>query len=484
MAVRSLYTKLSQSPKYSSDSIVAFVPYQIIGLLVAILEAGMINLGSAVCKTGYVEVLHGGMYDSDSMMAVGLMASILYVSAARSSGLYRLPALIRPLKYLGRMAAVCTFVLMALTAVLFVLKTGSSVSRSSILGFAALMLTLSGITRLVAAGCIDGLLTRSLIIGRPAILIGEPDELNSIAPTTLLRQFGLRDVGRVTVDGTASRGNKRAVQLDEAVRLARRLLAKEFIVAIKGDQAELLSDICDGLRKSPLPARLIPNKILRAVLCRNVGDAEAGLRLLDLQLSPMGILDLCLKRVMDIALSGLALVVLSPILLAVSVAIRFDSAGPIIFRQRRNGFNENVFNIYKFRSMVVKEEDNVVVQARKNDPRVTRVGRFLRRTSIDELPQLINVLKGEMSIVGPRPHALAHDDEYKLLIGDYYKRHHVKPGITGWAQVNGYRGETALIADMQDRVDCDIWYIKHWSLTLDLTIMLKTCFGVFVHDAY
>jgi lipopolysaccharide/colanic/teichoic acid biosynthesis glycosyltransferase len=151
----------------------------------------------------------------------------------------------------------------------------------------------------------------------------------------------------------------------------------------------------------------------------------------------------------------------------------------VIFRQRRKGFNGREFTIFKFRTMSVLEDGRVIEQARRNDPRVTRIGRILRAASIDELPQLINVLQGSMSLVGPRPHALAHDDGYTKLIAKYAFRQHVKPGLTGWAQVNGYRGETAQLELMELRVECDLWYIKNWSFWLDMKILVLTAFEVF-----
>jgi len=167
-----------------------------------------------------------------------------------------------------------------------------------------------------------------------------------------------------------------------------------------------------------------------------------------------------------------------------AIAIKLDSRGPIIFRQRRSGLNANEFVILKFRTMTVLEDGPVVTQACRDDLRVTRVGKFLRRSSIDELPQLFNVLRGDMSLVGPRPHALAHDDEYRVHIADYAFRHHVKPGMTGWAQVNGLRGETASFEQMAQRVKFDLWYISNWSLGLDLNILLRTSFEVFRDRAY
>ena len=157
-----------------------------------------------------------------------------------------------------------------------------------------------------------------------------------------------------------------------------------------------------------------------------------------------------------------------------AAAIKLDSPGPIIFQQRRRGFNGRIFKIFKFRTMYVQEDGATIVPAKPNDARVTRVGKWLRYTSIDELPQLFNVLRGCMSMVGPRPHAVAHDNEFDNLVGDYAYRQHVKPGITGWAQVNGYRGQMQTVADVEQRIKFDLWYIDNWNLALDLKIMLMT----------
>jgi exopolysaccharide biosynthesis polyprenyl glycosylphosphotransferase len=172
-------------------------------------------------------------------------------------------------------------------------------------------------------------------------------------------------------------------------------------------------------------------------------------------------------------------------MLLVAFAVKLDSCGPVFFRQRRQGFDGQDFNIFKFRSMTVLEDGAKIQQARKFDKRVTRVGRFIRATSLDELPQLFNVLRGEMSLVGPRPHAIAHDNHYEQLIRDYAIRRHMRPGLTGWAQVNGYRGETPRISDMETRVEHDLWYISNWSLALDIWILFRTVEALFQHrNAY
>lgn len=186
-------------------------------------------------------------------------------------------------------------------------------------------------------------------------------------------------------------------------------------------------------------------------------------------------MSLFLKNLEDRVLAALILLLASPLLLAVALAIKLDSRGPVFFRQERTGWTGEAFRIWKFRSMHVHQpEQGVIRQARCNDPRLTRVGAFIRRTSLDELPQLFNVLTGEMSLVGPRPHALQHDTLYSQDIVDYFARHNIKPGMTGLAQVRGFRGETKDIEQMIQRVDSDIEYINNWSLWLDFVILVRT----------
>ena len=181
-----------------------------------------------------------------------------------------------------------------------------------------------------------------------------------------------------------------------------------------------------------------------------------------------------LKRSEDIVVSTIILLLISPILLLITISIKATSKGPIIFKQKRGGINNKEIVIYKFRSMSTQDNGSIVKQATKNDARITPIGKFLRKTSLDELPQFINVIQGKMSIVGPRPHAVAHDLEYGNLIPEYNQRFLVKPGITGLAQINGWRGETDTLEKMQKRVDMDLDYINNWTLWLDIKIIFIT----------
>ena len=260
--------------------------------------------------------------------------------------------------------------------------------------------------------------------------------------------------------------------------MARSNRPKEFMLALSNFSPIELREIEEAMRQSPLSVRLLPTSSFRSVIDRQDYVLSGTMHCLELQRAPLSRSEQMSKRALDICGATLAILVLLPVLIAAAFAVSFDSPGPIIFRQKRNGFDEVPFAIFKFRTMSVLEDGSSVVQARRGDSRITRVGAFLRSTSIDELPQLLNVLRGEMSLVGPRPHALVHDKAYRTVIDDYLRRHHVKPGMTGWAQVNGFRGETAHLSEMQRRVDFDLWYINHWSLALEFFILFRTLFSL------
>jgi putative colanic acid biosynthesis UDP-glucose lipid carrier transferase len=241
----------------------------------------------------------------------------------------------------------------------------------------------------------------------------------------------------------------------------------------------IVRQVMYALRHHTVAVRFIPEWGDLPLLNHKVSNI-AGVYSLDLSCTPMDGPARLVKRLEDVVIGGAISALILPVCLAIAVAIKVSSPGPVLFKQYRTGINGRKFKVYKFRSMVVHKEKTGVTQATRNDPRVTRIGAFLRRTSLDELPQFFNVLQGRMSIVGPRPHALTHNEYYKELVESYMQRHKVKPGITGWAQVNGYRGETDTLEKMQKRVECDLWYIDNWSLPLDIKIIFWTIFKGFV----
>jgi putative colanic acid biosynthesis UDP-glucose lipid carrier transferase len=203
-----------------------------------------------------------------------------------------------------------------------------------------------------------------------------------------------------------------------------------------------------------------------------------GLPVVSVYENPFYGIDGFVKRAMDVVLASVLLILFAPLMIAIAILIKATSPGPVFFRQRRYGLDGREIRVWKFRTMTVTEDGDQVTQAKRNDPRVTRIGAFLRRTSLDELPQLFNVLRGEMSLVGPRPHATAHNEEYRRIIQGYMLRHKVKPGMTGLAQVHGCRGETETVEKMQKRVEWDLQYIREWSLWMDIKILFQTIFVV------
>ena len=236
--------------------------------------------------------------------------------------------------------------------------------------------------------------------------------------------------------------------------------------------------LLDDLRDTTASVYFIPDIFLFDLIQGRM-DTIGGLPVLAVCETPFFGMNAMVKRLTDIVLSAVILVGIAPVLAAIALGVKITSPGPVLFRQRRYGLDGREILVYKFRSMTVAEDGAVVTQAKKNDQRVTPFGGFLRRTSLDELPQFINVLQGRMSIVGPRPHAVAHNEQYRKLIKSYMIRHKVRPGITGWAQVNGLRGETETVDKMQARIEYDLDYLRHWSLKLDFHIIWKTIFVVF-----
>jgi putative colanic acid biosysnthesis UDP-glucose lipid carrier transferase len=269
--------------------------------------------------------------------------------------------------------------------------------------------------------------------------------------------------------------------IERVISLCRTSDIQEVMLFVDPERMSNVRWVARRLRVLPLPVTLVPFGTLALLFQRarsDIGDTVA----IELQRAALSPVEQAIKRTVDIVLSLLGLLVLSPILLAIALAIRLDSAGPALFRQTRHGFNGRPFRIYKFRTMTVMENGDVIQQAQKADKRVTRVGKWLRRFSIDELPQLLNVFLGDMSLVGPRPHASAHEKHFTSAIEKYAFRHHVKSGVTGWAQVHGARGETDTLDKMQRRVELDIWYINNWSIWLDFSVMIRTVLVVFTSD--
>ena len=272
-----------------------------------------------------------------------------------------------------------------------------------------------------------------------------------------------------------------AGKIQDAVNAARIGEISVLYIALPLKADKRIAQILSQLGDTTVDVHIIPDFLLSNLIharIEHVGDVDT----LSVFESPFIGAREFIKRTEDIVVASIILLLISPILIAISFAVKFTSSGPVIFKQDRYGLDGRRIKVWKFRSMSVTENSDVVTQATKNDKRITPLGSFLRRTSLDELPQFINVLKGDMSIVGPRPHAVAHNEEYRKKVDFYMFRHKTKPGITGWAQINGWRGETDTLNKMEKRVEFDLHYIKHWSLWLDVKIIFMTIFKGFKND--
>ncbi len=264
--------------------------------------------------------------------------------------------------------------------------------------------------------------------------------------------------------------------------LVERLYIDEVWITLPLSGSHFINEMLARLRNTTANVRYVPDMEELHLLNYSVSDV-AGLAVLNLTMSPMVGINRLGKMIEDYVLGSLILIAISPLMLGIAIGVKLTSPGPVFFRQQRHGWDGRQFECYKFRTMVVHDEQGQTLQqAQRNDSRVTRFGAFLRRTSLDELPQLLNVLKGDMSLVGPRPHAVKHNLLYRERIEDYMLRHKVKPGITGWAQINGWRGETDTDEKMKHRVEHDLYYIEHWSIGLDFKILAMTAVKGFVHE--
>ena len=270
--------------------------------------------------------------------------------------------------------------------------------------------------------------------------------------------------------------------LSELVEDARSGKIDRIYIAMSMKDETRLRDIISQLTDTTCSVLLIPDVFTFNILQSRTEEIN-GVPVVPLFDTPLNGINMVFKRMEDVVVSSIILLLISPVLCTIAVIVKVTSPGPVIFRQIRYGMDGKPIRVWKFRSMTVMENDTKVIQATKNDVRVTKVGKFLRRTSLDELPQFFNVLFGQMSVVGPRPHAVSHNEQYRSLIQGYMLRHKVKPGITGLAQINGWRGETDTLEKMEKRIEYDLMYIRSWSVWLDLKIIFLTVFKGFINKS-
>ena len=422
--------------------------------------------------------------DPDNSVGAGLIVGIVFVVAAYFQGAYDNHKLLDTLWQSRKVVFTWLFALTTLAVAAFLLKSTANLSRGTIILFTVIGAVGLIAHRVVWRYCLSSAFAKERLIDRKVILLS----LRSLDFTSSrfkdLRRHGF-DVVRhfVLTVGPEQDDAAWSEQVADVIRQSRAADVDEYLVAIDWNELPMLQKLSQHLRVVPQPIRLLPDFAIADLVSRPFLPVS-GTVAIEIQRPPLTVFERVQKRCLDIGLASFALLMLAPLIMIAALLVKLDTAGPIIFRQSRRGFNGKPFKIWKFRSMTVAENGSSVMQATRQDKRVTRVGRFLRRTSIDELPQLWNVLRGEMSLVGPRPHALAHDNYYDQLISKYVYRHHMKPGLTGWAQVNGFRGETPTIDLMEKRVEYDVWYVSNWSIWLDIRIIIRTATALMYQDAY
>src|SRR5260221_3135859 len=411
--------------------------------------------------------------------AVGLLASFIYILRLSGSGYYDFPECAKPHVETSNILVFWFTTGLFLAFFAFLLKIGVEYSRGAfVLFYFFVPVGLLGVrkaTKIVLASAIS----RHSVGRRNIVLVGDAEELAALEPGDMFYFSGSADVNRFSLS-CDPRPVERAANderiLNSAINFARSNNCREIVLALPWTDTDRIEFVCDAIKVLPVSARLLPDMRVRSL--RHYTLASPNVLAIEVQRAPLNMTERLAKRVVDIVIASAALIFLLPVIILTAVAIKLDEPGSVIFRQRRKGFNGQEFVMLKFRTMSVQEDGAVVSQAVRNDPRVTPVGRLLRTASIDELPQLVNVLRGEMSVIGPRPHALAHDDQFQKCVGDYASRHHVKHGLTGLAQCNGCRGATPSVEDVERRIRLDLWYITNWSLLLDLQILMKNFFEV------
>lgn len=448
---------------------------QFFSLLLRVMDVAAILMAGSVVAW----IRMGGSAFSGHNLAALLLAACMTAPVFSFFQLYESTRVLAVGQYLGRLLQAWISLLILLAGLAFLTKTGESFSRAWFLLsgglFIALLMVMRGGLLLFLR-----LMRRHGWNERQVIIVGAGPtgrRLADILQQKLWTGFRVSQLfddepGATVFEGMAV--TKTPDNLDRWLT-AHKGSVDEVWIALPLEQKCRIQTLLHQLRHHTAVVRLALDIFpVLGISAHSIADM-GGLPMVSLNAAPLTPINRIQKAIEDRLIAGVLLVLLLPLMLLIAVGVRLSSPGPIFFRQRRLGWDGEVIKIYKFRTMVCHEEPNGgVTQARRSDPRVTAFGRWLRRTSLDELPQFINVLQGRMSIVGPRPHALAHNDYYRDMITDYMQRHKVKPGITGWAQVNGWRGETDTLDKMQKRVEYDLYYIENWSLFFDFKIIFLT----------
>jgi Undecaprenyl-phosphate glucose phosphotransferase len=436
-------------------------------------DAAAIVLSGLATALVYHGALYGDAADLDFYLRVGFVIAFFFVIPNIYRNEYSISNYLSLKDRLGRSLVLWNVAFVSALALGFVTKTTEIFSRGSIVLFYVVGW---GVVVLVRAIMVAGVRRNSSqgAVSAPRVfLVGFEEQVAAFS-----RLYQPWNVGVHVVAAVILRRSEETLEDDLALASAsaRMLRPDDVFLLVPWSEKATIDACLDAFLQVPASIHLGPERVLDRFMDAHISKI-GPIASLQLVRRPLSTTEIVVKRLFDVAVAAAALILLSPLFLAVAVLIKLDSPGPVLFLQRRYGFNQASFRIVKFRSMKVLEDGGVIRQAARDDVRITRVGRWLRRWNLDELPQLLNVLSGDMSLVGPRPHALAHNQLYDRKIALYARRHNVRPGITGWAQVNGFRGETSTDDMMRSRVEHDLYYIDNWSLWLDLRILALTLFS-------
>lgn len=454
------------------------LPWPLLALLIALVDALLLGLLATAIGQAYYRFA----FSDPSSMAVhirlGAIISFLVVIVTAVGGGYSLSSLARQPSQPGKIIGSLSASLLILLAMLFLTKSSEDYSRSVItlvflLGFPALWLL-----RIVQLRLLSRLAHSGTLEVRRLLLIGNEGRIDEITGSRTANRLGQEIAGTVPLLLQAEDPGFEA-GLDRIADAARSIDPDSIVLCLPWSEQGTIEACVNRLAELPAAIHLDSDPYLRSLTAERAGafDRRIGFQIIG---RPFTGTQRAFKRALDLVVGSMALLVAAPVMLVIACLIRLESPGPVLFRQRRYGYGRAPFQIFKFRTMR-HTSDNAFRQAVRNDRRITRLGHFLRKTSLDELPQLFNVLAGDMSLVGPRPHPVELDEQFSPLISHYSRRHRVLPGITGWAQVNGCRGETGTTEKMRERVLHDLHYLNNWSFWLDVKILVMTVLSAKVY---
>ncbi len=457
-----------------------------LSLIIALFDMVFIMVFAALLGT-IQHNLHGYQGVVETYLRAGMIFSVIFITLSLINEKSRIQSFQLDRKYLLNVLYIWNYSFLVLFIIGFLTRYIELLSRASVIGF--YLLGFAGIIaiRLLLARIVQIGATNGYFTARRLLIIGSRPSIRSVLKDYRMERHGLQIASTILLTRdemtvTSPIWQKRLqYKLDNSVALARSHHIDDVLILLPWRHRKVIDQCVDAFLTLPVAIHLGPEKILNRFVNLRISHlgAMASLNLASKPLTPVQVV---MKGLFDKVLAAVGLGLLAPLFALIGLLIRLDSPGPVFFRQQRLGFNGRPFMIYKFRTMSSGRQDNGARQATRNDPRITRIGGFLRRTSLDELPQLINVLRGEMSLVGPRPHPVVQDRTYEKRISLYARRQNMKPGITGWAQVNGWRGETDTEEKILNRIEHDIYYIDNWSLVLDIYIIILTVVSPKAHQ--